>query len=68
MTVSSSPQSSSFWVQSLDLRPSDESELVNGDWLSNKHINAVGKLLKKQHPNQNGFQDPLMLSPKLQRL
>lgn len=41
---------------------------MNGGWLLDKHINAVEKLLKKQHPNQNGLQDPPMLSHKLQWL
>ena len=34
---------------------------INGNWLTDKHINAVQKLLSKQFPAQNGLQDCLIL-------
>ena len=51
-----------YWVESLSLDNTDKGELVNGDWLTDKHMRAVGTLLIKQFPQQNGFQDPLILA------
>lgn len=53
-----------YWVQSLDLNWTDESQLRNGEWLTDKHITAANKLLRKQHPSQNGLKDPLILAEK----
>ena len=36
-------------------------------WLTDKHISAVNKILREQHPQQNGLQDTLALTVKLQR-
>ena len=40
--------------------------LLGGHWLSDAHINAAQALLRKQFPNQNGLQHPLLLAKKLQ--
>ncbi|KAI6660178.1 Gag-pol fusion protein [Oopsacas minuta] len=65
-TISSSPPSPSpFWVHNLYLSPTDELEILNGLWLTDKHIVAAQKLLKNQHPLTNGLEDPLMLAEKL---
>lgn len=36
--------------------------LQDGEWLTDKHINAANKLLSKQFPKLNGFQDPCCLA------
>ena len=51
-------------MQSLNLRWTDESQLLNGEWLTDIHITAANKLLRKQHPAQHGLQDPLILAEK----
>ena len=53
-----------YQTTGLDLRWTDESQLLNGEWLTDKHITAANKLLSKQHPTQNGLQDPLILAEK----
>ncbi len=63
MTVSSGPPSPTlFWLHNLGLCPADEFDLMNGEWLTDNHVNAAQKLRKRHHPNQNGLEDPLMLS------
>ena len=52
------------WIKTLHLNEIDKQELVSGDWLTDKHVNAVNVLLQKQHPTQMGLQDPLLLSEK----
>ena len=59
-------QMSPYWLKGLELRDSDKVELLSGKWLTDKHISAVSKLLRKQHPQQNGLQDTLVLAVKLQ--
>ena len=49
-------------MENLNLRWTDESELLNGKWLTDKHIAAASKLLSKQYPSQNGLQDTLFLA------
>ena len=56
-----SPEVPKYWVQSLDLCWTDESQLLNGEWLTDKHITAANKLLSKQYPSRNGLQDSLVL-------
>ena len=46
----------------LGLTVSDLEQLVGGEWLTDKHINAVNKLFHKQFPSLNGFQDPITLA------
>ena len=48
----------------LDLNEVDKLELLDGDCLTDKHINAVTILLHRQHPIQAGLQDPVLLSEK----
>ena len=38
---------------------------MNGEWLSDKHINAAGSLLKKHFAEPHGLQDTLLLQEKL---
>ena len=60
-----SPPLTHMWVQSLNLTVYDKLELLQGKWLTDKHINAANFLLKKQFQTQNGLEDPLVLSEKL---
>ena len=60
-----SPPLTHMWVQSLNLTVYDKLELLQGKWLTDKHINAAIILLKKQFQTQNGLEDPLVLSEKL---
>ena len=54
-----------YWIKSLLLFESDRKSLESGDWLSDAHIYAVSKLLKKQYPHQNGLQSTILLANKL---
>ena len=60
-----SPPLTHMWVQSLNLTVYDKLELLQGKWLTDKHINAANFLLKKQFQTQNELEDPLVLSEKL---
>ena len=51
-------------IAELDLNEVDKLELLDGDCLTDKHINAVTILLHRQHPIQAGLQDPVLLSEK----
>ena len=51
-----------WYLTELGLNEFDKRELVDGDWLTDKHINAVNTLLCKQHPTQADLQDPFLLS------
>lgn len=55
-------QLSEYWLKQLDLRLDDRDELLKQKWLTDKHIRAVNKLLRRQHPKQNGLQDTLLLT------
>ena len=67
MIISSNPPlPSPFWIHSLQLNPNDELELVNGLWLTDRHIVAAQKLLKIHHSNINGLEDPLLLAERFQ--
>ena len=67
MIISSNPPlPSPFWIHSLQLNPNDELELVNGLWLTDKHIVAAQKLLKIHHSNIDGLEDPLLLAERFQ--
>lgn len=61
----SPPAPPTYWIRNLDLRPADENQLLEGQWLTDKHVYAAGKLLTKQFPGQNGLQDTLVLNKKL---
>ena len=47
-----------YWVKELE---ESRAELVNGEWLSDKHVRAANKLLHLQFPTINGLQDPIIL-------
>ena len=55
-----------YWIKSLLLFEEDRKCLESGDWLSDAHIFAALKLLKKQYPHQNGLQSTLLLANKLE--
>ena len=50
-------QTSLFWLEYLQLQETDRDELLNGEWLTDKHISTVSKLLQQQHRERNGLQD-----------
>lgn len=52
----------SFWLKDLTLTNQDREALVNGKWLSDKHVNAANKLLQSQYPTINGLQDTVVLA------
>ena len=65
MSVSSGSDNScslSFWLKDLTLTNQDKEALVNGKWLSDKHVNAANKLLQSQYPTINGLQDTVVLA------
>ena len=49
-------------MKDLALTSIDKRQLYNGDWLTDTHILALNKLLAAKFPEQEGLQDPLMLS------
>jgi len=54
-----------FWLKDLELKDTNKDQLLNGEWLTNKHISAISKLLQQQHPQQNGLQDSVVLASEL---
>ena len=46
----------SWWVQELDLREEDKLAIENGNFLNDRHMHAVQKLLRKQFPGLDGLQ------------
>ena len=48
-----------FWLKCLQLQETDKDELLNREWLTDKHISRVGKLLQQQLPEQNCLQDSI---------
>ena len=61
--ISDSPAlpTSNDWKTNVALTLNDKEELISGQWLSDKCINAALHLLKSQFPSQNGLQDTLIL-------
>ena len=55
-----------YWIKSLFLFEEHRKCLESGDWLSDAHISAALKLLKKQYPHQNGLQSTLLLANMLE--
>lgn len=51
-----------YWVKELGLHVEDKDIICNGDWLTDKHVNAMNKLLTDQFPVQEGLQDTLLLA------
>ena len=37
-----------FWLKALELKDTDKDQLLNGEWLTYKHLSAVSKLLEQQ--------------------
>lgn len=54
------------WIKNLVLTHEDKDVLEKGKRLSDAHIHAVNRLLRKQYPAQNGLQSTLHLQAKLQ--
>ena len=54
------PPTSNWWIKELHLKVEQKKRLLNGQWLSDCHINAVQLLLKKQHPYIDGLQNSLL--------
>ena len=46
----------------MSLSIADRNLLVDGEWLTDKHINAASKLLHNQFPIYSGLQDPPFLA------
>ena len=40
----------------------DHKQMLKGEWLSDKHVNAANKILSRQFQRVIGFEDPLLLS------
>ena len=51
-----------YWVRELELRENDKEIICSGHWLTDKHISAMNKLLRRQYPQQNGLMDTICLS------
>ena len=49
-----------FWLQKLDLFPSDKRSISEGQWLSDNVITAAQFLIKKKFPDIKGLQSPLL--------
>ena len=49
-----------WWVQELDLREEDKLAIENGNFLNDRHMYAVQKLLRKQFPGPDGLQSTLL--------
>ena len=55
-------QLSAYWLKQLELCLDDRDELLKNKWLTDKHVSAVNKLLRRQYPKQNGLQDTIVLA------
>ena len=51
-----------YWLKEMSLTIADRNLLVDGKWLTDRHVNAVSELLHNQFPIYNGLQDPLFLA------
>lgn len=51
---------SEVWCPDLHLDEEDKDALANNKWLSDKHIHAAQKLLKKKFPHIGGLQPPIL--------
>ena len=49
------------WLPHLKLQEEDKEILYSGQWLTDKHISAVNRLLLKEYPEQNGLQNTVAL-------
>ena len=43
-----------YWIPEFGLITGDRAELCNGDWLTDKHVDAVSKLLAAQFSDVEG--------------
>ena len=51
---------SQFWIQELDLHPTDQQCITNGDWLNDRIVTAGLTLLKQAFPQMGGLQDTIL--------
>lgn len=49
------------WLPDLELQKEDKEILFSGQWLTDKHISVVNRLLLKEYPEQNGLQNTVAL-------
>ncbi len=42
------------------LKRDDETDLISGEWLNDRDINAAQQILQQQHPDISGFQSPIL--------
>ena len=57
-----SPQMKPSWIPAFNLLEEDKNILLHGQKLTDKHISACQKLLKKQFPQVDGLLDTILLS------
>ncbi len=53
-------KSSKFWIEELNLYPSQKQSIINGNWLCDGVIEAAQKLMKKAYPMIKGLQSPIL--------
>ena len=53
-------QSNHWWLPQLQLSFADEKELIQGQWLTDRHITAAQSILKSQFPHVDGLVSPLI--------
>ena len=51
---------SQFWIEELNLYPTDQQCITNGDWLNDAIITAGLTLLKQAFPQMGGLQDTIL--------
>ena len=51
---------SQFWIEELNLHPTDQQCFTNGDWLNDAIITAGLTLLKQAFPQMGGLQDTIL--------
>ena len=51
-----------YWLKEMSLTIADRNFIVDGKWLTDRHVNAASKLLHNQFPIYNGLHDPLFLA------
>lgn len=57
-----SPQMQPSWIPAFNLLEEDKNILLHGQKLTDKHISACQKILKKQFPQVDGLLDTILLS------
>ena len=59
--ATSTPKPPVYWNKYLALHLCDKQQIIDGEWLTDKHINAAQRMLRLQFPAQAGQQDTLSL-------